>query len=58
MIVAEHFGFVGGIDTHAKTHTLAIIDTKSPKRPSPTNGSADTRANPIPSTPRTQHEPP
>ncbi|MDR6689080.1 transposase [Arthrobacter sp. 1088] len=27
MIVAEHFGFVVGIDTHAKTHTLAIIDT-------------------------------
>jgi transposase len=29
MIVAEHFGFVVGIDTHAKTHTLAIIDTAS-----------------------------
>lgn len=27
MIVAEHFGFIVGIDTHAKTHTLAIIDT-------------------------------
>jgi len=27
MIVAEHFGFVVGIDTHAKTHTLAIINT-------------------------------
>jgi transposase len=27
MIVAEHFGFVVGIDTHAKTHTLAIVDT-------------------------------
>jgi transposase len=29
MIVAEHFGFVVGIDTHAKTHTLAIINTPS-----------------------------
>lgn len=29
MIVAEHFGFVVGVDTHAKTHTLAIIDTSS-----------------------------
>lgn len=29
MIVAEYFGFVVGIDTHAKTHTLAIIDTAS-----------------------------
>lgn len=29
MIVAEHFGFVVGIDTHAKTHTLAIINTAS-----------------------------
>ncbi|MBU8867832.1 transposase [Paenarthrobacter sp. MMS21-TAE1-1] len=27
MIVAEHFGYVVGIDTHAKTHTLAIINT-------------------------------
>jgi hypothetical protein len=27
MIVAEHFAFVVGIDTHAKTHTLAIINT-------------------------------
>jgi transposase len=27
VIVAEHFGFVVGIDTHDKTHTLAIIDT-------------------------------
>ncbi|MEV7474190.1 IS110 family transposase [Pseudarthrobacter oxydans] len=27
MIVAEHFCFVVGIDTHAKTHTLAIVDT-------------------------------
>ena len=27
MIVAEHFGFVVGIDTHAQTHTLAIIAT-------------------------------
>jgi transposase len=27
VIVAEHFGFVVGIDTHAKTHTLAIINT-------------------------------
>jgi hypothetical protein len=27
MIEAEHFGFVVGIDTHAKTHTLAIIGT-------------------------------
>lgn len=27
MIVAEHFGFVVGIDTHAQTHTLAIINT-------------------------------
>lgn len=26
MIVAEHFGFVVGIDTHAQTHTLAIVD--------------------------------
>ncbi|MGX9900782.1 hypothetical protein ACW0JT_14590 [Arthrobacter sp. SA17] len=25
----EHFGFVVGIDTHAKTHTLAIINTAS-----------------------------
>ncbi|UKA75073.1 IS110 family transposase [Arthrobacter sp. FW306-07-I] len=29
MIVAEHFAFVVGIDTHAKTHTLAIINTTS-----------------------------
>lgn len=29
MIVAEHFAFVVGIDTHAKTHTLAIINTAS-----------------------------
>lgn len=30
MIVAEHFGFVvGRIDTHAKTHTLAVINTAS-----------------------------
>lgn len=29
MIVAEHFGFVVGIDTHAKTHTFAIIETGS-----------------------------
>lgn len=29
MIVAEHFGFVVGIDTHAKTHTLAIINATS-----------------------------
>lgn len=29
MIVAENFGFVVGIDTHAKTHTFAIIDTAS-----------------------------
>lgn len=29
MIVAEHFGFVVGIDTHAKTHALAIINTPS-----------------------------
>ncbi|WP_285244632.1 IS110 family transposase [Pseudarthrobacter sp. fls2-241-R2A-127] len=29
MIVAEHFGFIVGIDTHAKTHTLAIINTAS-----------------------------
>lgn len=29
MIVAEHFGFVVGIDTHAKTHTLATINTAS-----------------------------
>ena len=29
MIVAEHFGFVVGIDTHAKTHSLAIIDTET-----------------------------
>lgn len=27
MIVAEKFDFVVGIDTHAKTHTLAIINT-------------------------------
>lgn len=29
MIVAEHLAFVVGIDTHAKTHTLAIINTPS-----------------------------
>jgi transposase len=29
MIVAEHFVFVVGSDTHAKTHTLAIINTAS-----------------------------
>lgn len=29
MIVAEHFDFVVGIDTHAKTHTLSIISTPS-----------------------------
>jgi hypothetical protein len=115
MIAAEHFGFVVGTDTHAKTHTLAIIDTatggeianetfpaaatggnrtlswilrrtsaspeqvllsmegtgsyganlrpqasdagfQAPKRPSLTNGSADTRADLIPSTPSAQHE--
>ncbi|WP_211880939.1 IS110 family transposase [Pseudarthrobacter albicanus] len=27
MIVAEHFRFVVGVDTHAQTHTLAIINT-------------------------------
>ncbi|MCU1531780.1 MAG: family transposase [Arthrobacter sp.] len=113
--MAEHFGFVVGIDTHAKTHTLAILDTArggeianetfpatptggnralswilrrteaSPeqvllsmegtgsygpklrqqasdagftvtKRPSPTNGSAGTRVNPIPSTPPVPHQ--
>lgn len=32
MIVAEHFGFVVGIDTHAKTHTLAIINTRKRRR--------------------------
>ncbi|MBD1539537.1 IS110 family transposase [Arthrobacter sp. S13_S34] len=26
MIVAEHFGFVVGVDTHAQTHTFAIIN--------------------------------
>ncbi|MEV7607837.1 IS110 family transposase [Paenarthrobacter sp. NPDC089322] len=29
MIVADHFGFVVGVDTHAKTHTLAIINART-----------------------------
>lgn len=28
-IVAEHFAYVIGIDTHAKTHTYAIIETRT-----------------------------
>jgi transposase len=28
-IVAEQYRFVAGVDTHARTHTLAVIDSSS-----------------------------
>jgi len=32
IVVAEQFDFVVGIDTHAKTHTLAIVSPSHPSR--------------------------
>lgn len=31
-IVAEHFDYVVGIDTHARTHTYAIVNTRTGAR--------------------------
>jgi len=28
-IVADHYAFVTGVDTHARLHTLAIVDARS-----------------------------